>query len=86
MGEAHWVRRFTEQGAPGAYLRVLGEGAVAAGAPLEVVERPAHGVTVGEVFQPRLADPGRLQRLLDQGEDLHPPLVDRLADQVRRSA
>ena len=34
MGEAHWVRRFTEHGAPGAYLRVLGEGAVAAGAPL----------------------------------------------------
>jgi MOSC domain-containing protein YiiM len=86
MGEAHWVRRFTEHGAPGAYLRVLSEGAVAPGAGLRVAERPAHGVTVGEVFQPRFADRARLQLLLDEGEDLHPPLVRRLADQVRRSA
>jgi MOSC domain-containing protein YiiM len=86
MGEAHWVRRFTEQGAPGAYLRVLGQGAVAAGAPLRVVDRPGHGVTIGEVFQPRFADPVRLRRLLDEGDDLHPPLVDQLADQIRRSA
>jgi MOSC domain-containing protein YiiM len=85
MGERAWVRRFTEHGAPGAYLRVLTEGWVAPGAELRVVERPEHGVTIGEVFQPRFADPARLQLLLDQGEDLHPPLVERLADQIRRS-
>jgi MOSC domain-containing protein YiiM len=86
MGEAHWVRRFTEHGAPGAYLRVLNEGAIAPGARLSVVDRPGHGVTIGEVFQPRFADPVRLQQLLDLGDDLHPPLVIRLADQIRRSA
>jgi MOSC domain-containing protein YiiM len=86
MGEPHWVRRFTEHGAPGAYLRVLTEGSIEAGATVEVLERPAHGVTIGEVFQMRFADPARLQRLLDMGEDLHPPLVERVRDQLRRSA
>ncbi len=86
MGEPHWVRRFTEHGAPGAYLRVLTEGPVAAGSAVEVLDRPAHGVTLGEVFQLRFADPARLRRLLAEGEDLHPPLVEAVADQVRRSA
>ena len=31
MDEPHWVKRFTEHGAPGAYLRVLAEGTVGAG-------------------------------------------------------
>jgi MOSC domain-containing protein YiiM len=86
MGESQWVRRFTERGAPGAYLRVLSEGTVRAGAPVEVVHRPAHGVTIGEVFQPRLADPARLRRLLDEGEDLQPALVRGLASEIARAA
>ncbi len=86
MGEPHWVRRFTEHGAPGTYLRVLVEGVITAGARVEVVHRPAHGVTVGEVFRVRLADPARLRRLLDEGDDLHPPLVDAITDQLRRTA
>jgi MOSC domain-containing protein YiiM len=86
MAEPQWVRRFTEHGAPGAYLRVLVEGAVRAGARVEVLHRPGHGVTIGEVFQPRLADPARLRRLLDEGEDLHPALVRRLESEVDRAA
>jgi MOSC domain-containing protein YiiM len=86
MGEPHWVRRFTEAGAPGTYLRVLAEGRVAAGAPVQVVARPAHGVTIGEVFVLRFADPGRLRQLLAEGEDLHPALANAVADQLRRSA
>jgi MOSC domain-containing protein YiiM len=45
------IRRFTAHGAPGAYLRVVRVGAVAAGDPVRVVDRPAHGVTLGEVFR-----------------------------------
>ena len=26
LGESHWVKRFTEEGRPGAYFRVLEEG------------------------------------------------------------
>jgi MOSC domain-containing protein YiiM len=86
IGEPHWVRRFTEHGAPGAYLRVLAGGPVEAGATVHVVDRPGHGVTVGEVFQLRFADPARLRRLLAEGDDLHPRLVEAVADQLRRSA
>lgn len=78
LGEAHWVRRFTEHGAPGAYLRVRVEGRVGAGDPIEVVHRPTHGVTVGEVFRPRSADAERLRLLLaepDLAADLRAALV-----------
>jgi MOSC domain-containing protein YiiM len=47
----HWdlpdlVERFTRAGRPGAYLRVIEPGAVAAGDPVEVVARPEHGISV----------------------------------------
>ena len=84
-GEPHWVKRFTDRAAPGAYLRVLGEGVIEAGSALSVVHRPAHRVTIGEVFVLRLADPQRLRRLLDQGSDLHPPLVAAIRSQLERS-
>jgi MOSC domain-containing protein YiiM len=81
MGEPHWVKRFTEHGAPGAYLRVLQEGTLRAGDPVEVLDRPAHGVTIAEVFRPRvLSTPARMQTLLD-----HPttqPKMARHAQQV----
>lgn len=74
LAEPRWVRRFTEHGAPGAYLRVVSPGTVAAGDRV-VLERPGHGVTIGEVFRPRRADPARLQRLLDEQPDLAADLV-----------
>ena len=65
MDEPHWVKRFTEHGAPGAYLRVVAEGTVGAGDEIEVVHRPDHGVTIGEVFVIRRADADRLRRALE---------------------
>jgi MOSC domain-containing protein YiiM len=45
-----WVRRFAADGRPGAYLRVVVEGEVRAGDPVEVVHRPGTGVTVATRF------------------------------------
>lgn len=45
-----WQDRFRQQGAPGAYFRVLRAGSVHAGDAIEVVERPDHGVTIGGWF------------------------------------
>mgnify|MGYP001355372860 CR=1 FL=1 len=59
------VKRFTERGWPGAYLRVLEEGEFAAGDAIEVVYRPDHGVTIGEVFRARTTEPALLPRLLE---------------------
>lgn len=45
-----WVRRFTAAGRPGAYLRVVEPGVLAAGDPVEVVSRPDHEVSVAAWF------------------------------------
>ncbi|SCL70016.1 MOSC domain-containing protein [Micromonospora chersina] len=73
------IKRFTVRGAPGAYLRVLREGEVGAGDPVEVVDRPAHGVTIGEVFRATTLEPDLLPRLLDV-----PELPESLREKVRR--
>jgi MOSC domain-containing protein YiiM len=50
LGERGWVRRFQEEGRPGAYLKVVVGGEISAGDGLRVVSRPEHGVTIGECF------------------------------------
>jgi MOSC domain-containing protein YiiM len=47
-GETGWVKRFAQAGRPGAYVRVLEEGEVAAGDPVTVLDRPEERVTVAE--------------------------------------
>jgi MOSC domain-containing protein YiiM len=70
MDEPRWVKRFTEHGAPGAYLRVVAEGTVGAGDTVTVLDRPDHGVTIGDVFRLRDTGADRLRRLLEQQRDL----------------
>ncbi|GIJ39998.1 MOSC domain-containing protein [Micromonospora andamanensis] len=71
------IKRFTERATPGAYLRVLREGAVAAGDQIEIVHRPAHGVTLGEVFRALSLEPALLPRLL-AAEDLPEPVREKV--------
>src|SRR5918994_157148 len=59
------IKRFTAHGASGAYLRVIRDGDVGAGDPVEVVSRPAHGVTIGETFRALTGESALLPRLLD---------------------
>lgn len=73
------VKRFTERAVPGAYLRVLREGEIGAGDPVEVRERPTHGVTIGEVFRALNQQPELLPRLLEA-----PELPGSLRDRARR--
>jgi MOSC domain-containing protein YiiM len=46
-----WMKTFTSSAIPGAYLRVIEPGSVHAGDQVDVVQRPAHDVTVGLVFR-----------------------------------
>ncbi|MFI7521760.1 MOSC domain-containing protein [Micromonospora globbae] len=73
------IKRFTARAMPGAYLRVLREGEAAAGDPVRVVERPAHGVTIGEVFRALNLEPELLPRLLDAAD-----LPESLREKARR--
>ncbi|MET9275897.1 MOSC domain-containing protein [Kribbella sp. NPDC003557] len=78
MQEPHWAKRFHQAGCPGAYLKVLREGTIAAGDPIEIVSRPDHEVTVALMFAQQ--DAARMQRMLDSGVDL----MDELRDTARR--
>ncbi|SEO58907.1 MOSC domain-containing protein [Trujillonella endophytica] len=62
-GVPQLVRRFTVHGAPGAYLRVLETGEIGAGDDVEVIDRPAHGVTVGTAFRAYTTQKQRLPEL-----------------------
>jgi MOSC domain-containing protein YiiM len=68
MGSQRFPSRFAAAGRPGAYLRILAEGEVAAGDPVEVVHRPAHGLTVAEVARVYHADHAGAARLLQVPE------------------
>jgi MOSC domain-containing protein YiiM len=62
------IKRFTAAGRPGAYLRIRTEGQVGAGDAIDVVHRPAHGVTIGETFRALTGDRSLARRLLDAPE------------------
>jgi MOSC domain-containing protein YiiM len=68
MGSQRFPRRFAAAGRPGAYLRILEEGELAAGDPVEVVHRPGHGLTVAEVARIYHADHAGAARLLEVPE------------------
>ena len=79
MDEPHWVKRFTEHGAPGAYLRVVSPGTVGAGDRVSVLSRPDHGVTIGDTFVIRRAPEDALLRMLGM-----PGLNETLTQVTRR--
>lgn len=81
LQEDRWVRRFSDAGLVGAYLRVLRTGPVEAGDEIEVLERPAHGVTVGRWFSER--SPADAQALQDAHAAGQVQLCDSVLDAVR---
>jgi len=71
------TKRFVEAGRPGAYLRVLAEGAVAAGDEVRVLDRPAHGLTLALTLRALTGDRSLAAMLLTAPE---------LPESVRQSA
>jgi MOSC domain-containing protein YiiM len=64
MGDAAFIRTFAEALRPGAYLRILEEGAFAAGDPVTIVARPDHDVTIAEMTRIVLFERDRAAELL----------------------
>lgn len=83
LGERGWVKRFTQAGLPGAYLRVIEPGEIKAGDAIEVAHRPEHEVTVSFLFRAETTEPGLLPRVLAAGRALHP---EAYAKAVRRTS
>jgi MOSC domain-containing protein YiiM len=71
------VKRFVQAGRPGAYLRVLGEGEVAADDEVLVLERPSHGLTLVQTLRALTGDRSLAPKLLSAPE---------LPDEVHRLA
>jgi MOSC domain-containing protein YiiM len=70
LEEQLWVKRFTQRGAPGAYLRVIAPGSVSAGDAITVVHRPAHGVTIALMFRALTTDKALMPQLAAAGDAL----------------
>ncbi|MER7483102.1 MOSC domain-containing protein [Streptomyces sp. NPDC126510] len=75
LDEKGWVKRFTQRGAPGAYLRVIEPGELRAGDAVEIVHRPGHDVTVALQFRAVTTERTLLPRLVAAGEALHPEVL-----------
>jgi MOSC domain-containing protein YiiM len=69
MGDPGFLKRFADAGRPGAYLRVIREGEIGAADSIEVVSRPAHGVTSAIVSRAILREP-RLLAAAQQAPEL----------------
>ena len=64
MNDKMFPRQFTEALQPGTYLRLIVEGSLGAGDEIRVVERPAHDLTIRDVFRIYTRDRHEVQRLL----------------------
>ncbi len=70
MDEPGWVKRFAAAGRPGAYLRIVVGGEIAAGDSIEIVHRPDHGVSVAMAFRALILDRTLLPAVAAAGDDL----------------
>ena len=64
MNDKRFPRQFTEALRPGTYLRLIVEGSLGAGDEIRVVERPAQGLTIRDVFRIYTRDREEVPRLL----------------------
>ena len=71
FGDPKMVKRFAQASRPGAYLRILTEGELAAGDEVEVTHRPEHGVTIALVSDAVLKDRSLAARVLTAPELSH---------------
>lgn len=78
VGQPGWLKTFTAEARPGAYLRICRPGTIRAGDEVTVLHRPAHDVTVSLTLRAMLTEPDLLPRLVVAGDDLLPELRARL--------
>ncbi|MBT2402423.1 MULTISPECIES: MOSC domain-containing protein [unclassified Streptomyces] len=76
LGETGWVKRFTQEARPGAYLRVIEEGSVSPGDTIEILHRPDHEVTVDFWFRAFTTERTLLPRTTAAGAAMEPAAHD----------
>lgn len=84
MGLRGWVKTFTAEARPGAYLRVVTPGTLVQGEPIEVVHRPDHEVTITRCFRAETTERDLIGELETVGDDLIDELRESLTAYQRR--
>ena len=79
LAEKGWEKRFTQRGAPGAYLSVVNPGQVRAGDRITVVRRPDHDVTINVMFRALTTEKHLMPGLLAAGDALTGEIRERVA-------
>jgi MOSC domain-containing protein YiiM len=64
MNDKTFPRQFTKALRPGAYFRLIAAGDIGAGDDIRVMERPAHGLTIRDMFRIYTRDHEEIPRLL----------------------
>jgi MOSC domain-containing protein YiiM len=64
MNDQLFIKSFTKALRPGTYLRIVVEGDVAAGDEVRIMERPAHDLTIRDIFRIYTRDREEAERLL----------------------
>jgi MOSC domain-containing protein YiiM len=77
FGDGKMLKRFAQASRPGVYFRIITEGELGVGDPIEVVDRPDHGVTVSLVSDAFLLDHALIPRALEA-----PQLAEALREMV----
>ena len=79
MEDPQFIKRFAHARRPGTYLRILDEGELGAGDPVEVVSRPAHAVTIGLLNEIKLHDRALASKVVEAKDELPDGWLDWVA-------
>lgn len=79
VGERGWLKTFTADARPGAYLSVITPGSIRAGDTIKVLHRPDHDVTVSLMFRAFTIERELLPALLPAGEALEEETITAIA-------
>ena len=66
------IKEFNQAGRSGTYLRIVEAGEVCAGDSIEIIHRPAHGVTLGAAFSARVGNGAARAELVAALNDFSP--------------
>ncbi len=81
--DRRWVRRFSDHGRVGAYLRVVQTGQVGAGDPITIAHLPSHGIQVSALLRGLRRDEAAVLRDAADAGDVR--LSDKVHERVART-
>ncbi len=57
------IKEFMAAGKPGAYLRIINEGAISAGDSIELISKPEHSITIADLFAAKNGERSKIKAI-----------------------